>query len=58
MYTEKISAVGESKTGIIELFKFIIDYIRKFESGRIQDWVNQFLVSIGQKIRLGKFKAN
>ena len=32
--------VGEFKTGLIELFEN--DYVRKFETGRIQDWANQF----------------
>ena len=32
--------VGEFKTGLIEIS--IKDYVRKFESGRIQDWANQF----------------
>ena len=32
--------VGEFKTGLIEIF--IKDSVRKIESGRIQDWANQF----------------
>ena len=38
---------GEFKTGLIQLF--IKDYVRKLESGRIQDWAKQFQISIGRK---------
>ena len=38
---------GEFKTGLIELY--IMDYIRKLESGLIQDWVNHSQTSIGRK---------
>ena len=38
---------GDFKTGLIQLS--IKDFIRKLESGRIQDWVNQFQNSIGRK---------
>ena len=37
---------GEFKTGLIELY--IKDYIRKLDSGRIQDWANKFQNSIGE----------
>ena len=38
---------GEFKTGPMELY--IKNYIRRVESGRIQDWANQSQISIGQK---------
>ena len=38
---------GEFNTGLMELY--IKDYIRKFDSGRIQDCVNQFQNIIGRK---------
>ena len=39
--------VGEFKTGLIQLF--IKDYVRKLDSGRIQDWTNQSYISIERK---------
>ena len=38
---------GEFKTGPVEFF--IKEYVRKFESGRIQDWANQYYISLGRK---------
>ena len=38
---------GEFKTGLIELY--IKEYVRKLESGRIQDWANRSQISIGRK---------
>ena len=38
---------GEFKTGLIE--SYIKDCIRKYESGRIQDWANQSRISRGRK---------
>ena len=35
------------QTGLIELY--IKDYKRKLENWRIQDWANQFQISIGRK---------
>ena len=37
----------EFKTGLIELY--IKGYIRKLKSWQIQDWANQFQISIGLK---------
>ena len=37
----------EFKTGLIE--EFIKDYVRKLESGQIQDWANQSQIFIGRK---------
>ena len=45
---------GEFKTGLIQ--SFLKDYVRKLVSGRIQNWANQFRISIGG-IGLGEFKA-
>ena len=38
---------GKYKTGLIQLF--IKDYVRKLETGRIQDWANQSKIYIGPK---------
>ena len=38
---------GEFKTGLIELY--IKKYVRKLESGRIQNWANQYWISVGRK---------
>ena len=38
---------GEFKTGLIELYTR--GYIRKWEIGRIQDWANEFQISVGWK---------
>ena len=42
-----LSLEGKFITGLIELY--VKDYVRKSESGRIQDWVNQSQICIGQK---------
>ena len=47
---------ANSKQGqLIELC--IKNYVTKLENGQIQDWANQFQISVGRKIRLGEFKA-
>ena len=38
---------GKFKTGLIELY--LKDYMIKLYSGQIQDWANQFQISVGQK---------
>ena len=38
---------GEFKTGPIEFY--MKEYVRKFESGQIQDWANQYYISLGRK---------
>ena len=39
---------GEFKTGPIEFY--IKEYVKKkFESGQIQDWANQYYISLGRK---------
>ena len=36
---------------------YIKDYIIELERRRIQEWANQFQISVGRKLRLGEFKA-
>ena len=38
---------GKFKTGLIE--SSIKDHVTKLESGKIQDWLNLFQISTGQK---------
>ena len=38
---------GEFKTGLIQLY--LLDYVGKLESGRIQEWANQSRIGIGRK---------